>query len=285
MENSNKMKRILVPTDFSPTAEKAFRFALDIATKTKGTVILYHVYTPVESTTIDTVQKRKQYNAQTETNLVKRLQRLKKKVTGNAVDISVSTVLGRTPIIDNILGFAEDNQIDLIVMGTQGGSGLKKAIVGSVAGRIIENSDVPVLLVPEKFEWKEPEQIVFSTNYQKTDKQALSLILSLAKLYAAKVIIVHLYDVYALDEKEKTEFETNAYAMQKIFNKFNLKFQLLKTSSVTETMENLYKEIPYDMVAMVRRKKTFMERFFLKSFTKNMAYITNHPLLVVPEEE
>lgn len=279
------MKRILVPIDFSPTAEKAFRFALDIATKAKGTVTLYHVYTPVESPFIDTGQKSKQYNTQTETNLVKRLQRLKKKVTADNVDVPVSTVLGRTPIIDNILGFAEDNQIDLIVMGTQGGSGLKKAIVGSVAGRIIENSDVPVLLVPEKFEWKEPEQIVFSANYQKTDKQALSLILSLAKLYAAKVIIVHLYDVFAMDEKEKTKFETYAYTMQKEFNKFNLKFQLLKTSSVTETMENLYKKIPYDMVAMVRRKKTFMERFFLKSFTKNMAYITNQPLLVVPEEE
>ena len=55
------MKRILVPADFSPTAEKAFRFALDIATKTKGTVILYHVYTPEESTFIDTEQKSKQY--------------------------------------------------------------------------------------------------------------------------------------------------------------------------------------------------------------------------------
>lgn len=280
------MKRILVPTDFSPTAEKAFLFALDIATKAKGTVILYHVYKPEESSFIDTEQKREQYNTQTETNLVKRLQRLKKKVTANTTDVPVSTVLGRTPIIDNILGFAEDNKINLIVMGTQGASGLKKVVIGSVAARIIENSDIPVLLVPEKFEWKEPEQIVFATNYQKTDKQVLSMILSMAKLYSAMVTVVHLYNVYAMEEeKEKTDFDAYAYALQREFNEFNLKFQLLKTSAVTETMENLYKEVPYDMVVMVRRKKTFMERFFLNNFTKNMAYVTNRPLLVVPEEE
>ena len=279
------MQRILVPTDFSPTAEKAFRFALDIATKAKGTVILYHVYTPEESTFIDTEQKSKQYNTQTETNLVKRLQRLKKKVTAHTADVPVSTIVGRSPVIDNILGFAEHNHIDLIVMGTQGASGLKKIIIGSVAARIVEKTDIPVLLVPEKFEWIEPKRIVFITNYLQTDRQALSGVLALAKLYEAALTIVHLVDVFAKEENEKIDFDNYAHAMHRELNEFNLKFKLLKTSSVTETMENLYKEIPYDMLAMVRRKKSFLKKFFLKSFTQNMAYVTNQPLLVVPEEE
>ncbi len=282
------MKRILVPIDFSPTSEKAFRFAVDIASKANGTVILYHVFTPVGSTFIGTEKTRKQYNTQTEANLVKRLQRFKKKVISRDGNISVSTVLGRSPIIDNILGFAEHNQIDLIVMGTQGASGLKKVIIGSVAARIIEKSDVPVLLIPEKFEWKEPEQIVFTTNYEQIDKQALSLVLALANLYNANVTVLHLLSAYTAEaekEKEETEFDTYAYTLQKSFNDFKIKFKLLRTSSIIETMEDLHNEISYDMVAMVRRKKTFMERFFLKSFTQNMTYITTHPLLVVPEEE
>ena len=279
------MQRILVPTDFSPTAEKAFRFALNIATKAKGTVILYHVYTPVESPFIDTGQKSKQYNTQTETNLVKRLQRLKKKVTAHTADVPVSTIVGRSPVIDNILGFTEHNHIDLIVMGTQGASGLKKIIIGSVAARIVEKTDIPVLLVPEKFEWTEPERIVFITNYLQTDRQALSVVLALAKLYGAALTVVHLVDVFAKEEKEKIDFDNYAHATHRELNQFNLRFKLLKTSSVTETMENLYKEIPYDIVAMVRRKKSFLKKFFLKSFTQNMAYVTNQPLLVVPEEE
>ena len=283
------MKRILVPTDFSPTAEKAFRLALNIASKSKGTIILYNVYTPVEkSTSIALNEKSKESNIQTEAKLMKRLERTKKKVMANGMDVPVSTEVGRSPIINNILGFAEDNHIDLIVMGTQGASGLKKVFVGSVASRIIEKSDIPVLLVPEKFEWKEPEQICFATNYQQTDKQALTLVLALAKLYNTGVTVLHFLSAYTEEkekEKKQNDFDSYAYALQRKFNKSNLQFHLLNTSSVTETMENLDKKFPYDMLAMVRRNKSFLERFFLKSFTQNMAYTTRKPLLIVPEEE
>jgi nucleotide-binding universal stress UspA family protein len=282
------MKRILVPTDFSPTAEKAFRFAIDIASRGKGTVILYHTYILVESTFIGTEKTRKQYNTQNEANILKRLQRLRKKVLGDSTDVSVSTIAGRSPLIDNILGFAEHNHIDLIVMGTQGASGLKKTIIGSVAARVIEKSDLPVLLVPAKYELEEPRQIVFATNYQKTDKQALTLVDAMAKLYNADTTVLHFLSVYnaeSVKEKGKADFNTYAYHLQREFNESNMKFHLLETSSVIETMETLDKNFPYDIMAMVRRKKTFLEKFFIKSFTQNMAYITKKPLLIVPEAE
>lgn len=284
----DKMKRILVPTDFSPTAEKAFRFAVDIAAKAKGTVILYHTFIPVESTFIGTEKTRKQYNTQSEANIVKRLQRLKKKVTGNTIDVAVSTIIGRSPLINNVLGFAGNNQCDLIVMGTQGASGLRKTIIGSVAARVIEKSDLPVLLVPAKYELEEPRQFVFATNYHKTDKQALTLVVAMAKFYNAGVTVLHLPGNYTSEkdkEKKQTDFDTYAYALQRTFNESKMKFHLLETSSVIETMENLDKKFPYDMMAMVRRKKSFLENFFIKSFTENMAYLTKKPLLIVPETE
>jgi nucleotide-binding universal stress UspA family protein len=282
------MKRILVPTDFSPTAEKAFRFALDLAKKAKGTVILYHTYLPVESTFVGTEKSRTQYNAQAEANIAKRLQRLKKKVTGDAAEVTVSTVVGRSPLIDNILGFAEHNHIDLIIMGTQGASGLKKTIIGSVAARVLEKSDLPVLLVPSKYELEEPRKFVFATNYQPADKQALTMIEAMSKLYNADITVLHFLSAYTAESdkvKERNDFDTYAFAIQRDFNGSNLKFHLLETLSVTETMETLDKKFPYDIMAMVRRKKTFLERFFIKSFTQNMAYVTKKPLLVIPEEE
>ncbi len=282
------MKQILVPTDFSPTSEKAFRFALDIATKAKGTVILYHTYIPVESTFIGTEKTRKQYNSQNEANIVKRLQRLRKKVLGDSTDVSVSTITGRSPLIDNILGFAEHNHIDLIVMGTQGASGLKKTIIGSVAARVVEKSDLSVLMVPAKYELEEPRQIVFATNYQKTDKQALTLVDAMAKLYNADTTVLHFLSVNNTEsekEKERADFNIYAYHLQREFNESNMKFHLLETSSVIETMETLDRKFPYDIMAMVRRKKSFLEKYLIKSFTQNMAYITTKPLLVVPEEE
>jgi nucleotide-binding universal stress UspA family protein len=282
------MKRILVPTDFSPTAEKAFRFALDLAQRAKGTVILYHTYIPVESTFVGTEKTRKQYNTQTEVNIVKRLQRLCKKVTADTTGVTVSTIVGRSPLIDNILGFAEHNQVDLIVMGTQGASGLKKTIIGSVAARVVEKSNLPVLLVPEKYEMAEPGQFVFATNFSTTDKAALTSVGEIAKLYNAGITVLHFLSFYtAMAEKEKgkKDFDTYAHYLQRELNKYKIHFHLLEVESVSETMETLEKKFPYDIMTMVRRKKTFLEKFFVKSFTQNMAYITKKPLLIVPEAD
>lgn len=282
------MKRILVPTDFSPTAEKAFRFALDLARRSKGTVVLYHTYIPVENTFIGTEKTRKQYNAQSEVNIVKHLQRLSKKVKADTAGVAVSTIVGRSPLVDNILGFAEDNHIDLIVMGTQGCSGLKRTIIGSVAARIVEKSDLPVLLVPEKYELMEPGKFVFATNFSNVEKVALAKISEMANLYNAGITIFNFLSIHATHaekEKEKNDFDTYAHYLQKELSTYKIHFHLLEVSSVTETMETLDKKFPYDVMAMMRRKKTFLKNFFTKSFTQNMAYVTKKPLLIIPEEE
>ncbi len=279
------MKRILSPTDFSPAAENAFAFAVDIASRSGGTVILYHAYTPVESPYVETPENRARFNAQTETELVKKLERLKKKIAGKT-GVPVSTILGRTPLIDNILGFAEQQYADMIVMGTQGAGGLKKLVLGSVASRITRKSDIPVLLVPEKYQWKEPSQIVFATDYRETEKKALRFVRDLAKLYDAETTLVHLHETYALQElTEKSRLESYAAALEKELQDPRLKFRLIGAYSVADTIETLDKEIPYDLMVLVRRTKGAAESFLNKSFTRHMAFACKKPLLVIPEQE
>lgn len=280
------MKRILVPTDFSPTAERALRFALDFAERYSGTVILYHVHKPVTNEFVGTIEARDMYNKQTEINLVKKMQRLKKKVTEDNNSVAVSTVLGRSPVINNILGFAEANRIDMIIMGTQGATGLRKTIIGTVAGKIAEQADIPVMLIPGKYDWKDPTHLVLASNYSRADKEALTLLLSIAKLFKSRVTVLHLRNAYltpAEKEKVQTDFDAYAFELQREFNEHKIKFSLLDTDSVTETMENLDKKIPYDIIGMVRSKKGFYEKFFIGSFTKTMACITKQPLLIIPE--
>jgi nucleotide-binding universal stress UspA family protein len=226
-----------------------------------------------------------------EINNLKRLQRLKKKVlTDTKKEVTVSTLVGRIPVIKNILELVEDNHIDLIVMGTQGATGLKKITVGSVAAKVMEKSEIPVLLVPEKFVWRKPKEILFTTTISKSDNQAFPVLVRFANLYDAQITVVNLRDPHQLDGfKEKEDpiaigFEMYAYSVQRTFDYANIQFRQLETFPVAKTMENLYKEIPYDLLVMTRRKLDFPDRFFQKSFTKKMAYITTQPLLIVPEK-
>lgn len=279
------MKQILVPIDFSPTSKKAFRYAVDLAFKSSGSVVLYHLYTPGKTRTKGVFETLEGYDKQTESNYLKRLQRLKKKVLSESGEVPVSTVVGRSPVVNNILKFAESNHIDLIVMGTQGADGLKKVTVGSVAARVMKESQIPVLLVPEKFEWKLPETIVFTTGFHDADREALFPLFQMAELYNAGIIFVNLYDPQnPMAETNKNKFETFAYGLKREFSDLRIQFNQVQTSSVEKAMETLHEEVPYDLLVMARRKLGFMGRFFQKSFTKKMAYITALPLLIIPEK-
>jgi nucleotide-binding universal stress UspA family protein len=278
------MIRILVPTDFSPTAERAFRLAAELASKTKGTIILFHANEKEEIPYFDSIEKKNEYQKQLETKQLKRLQRLKKKVVSPEMNVMVSTIVSQKPVVKNMLSFAKQNQVELIVMGTQGASGLKKTIVGSVTSNIIERSKIPVLVVPEKYEWKNPKEIVFATDYHCEDRPALSFTLSVAKVFNANVTVVHVNH----DEIEKDTaqcFSNYAYFLQRTFNDAQIKFKELKSTHIKDALEHLHDTIPFDIMVMVRRNKKFLDKLFLKSFTKNMACTTKLPLLVVPEEE
>ena len=278
------MKRILVPVDFSPTSKKAFRFAVDIASKSGGSIVLYHLYTPGTRAALGLKENLKEYNKFIEGTSLKRLQRLKKRVLGDTPEVQVSTIVGRTPVINNILGFAEHNHIDMIVMGTQGSGGLKRVTIGSTATKIIAKSDIPVLLVPEKFERKLPEKIVFASNFHKADRKALPVAFEITRLFGALLTFVNLSDPDGLlAESDQNNFEIYAFGLQREFNDTRIQFKQIKTS-IVKKIENLYEQIPYDLLIMARRKLGLLDRFFQGSFTKKMACITTFPLFIIPEE-
>lgn len=281
------MKRLLVPIDFSPNSKKAFRYAVDIASKSGGSIILYHLFRPLKSSEAGVPFDTREHNMHLEEINLKRLQRLKKKVLADTkTEVPVSTVVGRIPVVKKILEFAKQNQIDVIVMGTKGATGLKKITIGSNAGKVMERSAIPVLLIPEKFVRKNPEKILFTTTICKLDNEAFPVLLSLVGLYNSELTIVNLRDPHQLyGYKEKEEFEMYAYTVQRTFDDVNLRFRQLDTFSVEKTMENLHEEIPYDMLIMLRTKKSLLQKIFTASFTKSMAFIAERPLLIIPQEK
>jgi len=279
------MIRILVPTDFSRTAERAFRFAAELASKTKGTIILFHVNEKEEVPYLDAVEQRNEYQHQLETKQLKRLQRLKKKVVSREMNVIVSTIVSQPPVAKNILSFAKQNHVELIIMGTQGVSGLEKTLIGSTTSQVVDKSPIPVLVIPEKYEGKDPKEIVFATNYHCEDRPALSFTLSLAKVLNADVTVLHINNIETVEKDNAHCFSNYAYFLQRTFNDSHIKFKELQSHSIKDSLEHLAESVPFDIMVMVRRNKKFLEKIFLKNLTKNMACTTRLPLLVVPEEE
>ncbi len=136
-------EEILVPTDGSPTAEAALEHAVDIARRYDARIhALYvvdtNVYTTLETGT-DMVIRALEDEGQ------KAVERVES--AAEAADLRVtSSVVTGVPSRD-IVSYARDHDVDLVVMGTHGRTGLDRYILGSVAERVVRRADVPVMTV------------------------------------------------------------------------------------------------------------------------------------------
>ncbi len=137
---------ILVPTDFGEQADKAVRYALELAKKLDARVELVHVWSipivsypdmmvPLPATVIDDVARDAQ----------ERMERAvaQNKTPGIAVSGAVVCGDARQSVIET----ADQHQANLIVMGTHGRRGLKRAVLGSVAEAVVRHAHCPVLVV------------------------------------------------------------------------------------------------------------------------------------------
>lgn len=140
-------KRILVPVDFSPHADEAIATAADLSKRYDASVTLVHVYETVAYTLPEGyVLYTPQQLADIMTEFQKLLASARKKAEA-AGALRVETTQLQGPVANEITGFARDKGFDLIVMGTHGRSGLKHALLGSVAERVLRKASCPVLAV------------------------------------------------------------------------------------------------------------------------------------------
>ena len=140
------LSRILVPLDFSTHSLGALEYARKLAEKFDSELILIHVVEPMVYMTdfnlgqisIPTIEKELVKKAEDE------LKKLKDKI-GDRFKVKVIVKLGK-PFIE-IVQVAKDEDIDLIVMGTHGHTGVEHILFGSTAEKVVRKSPCPVLTV------------------------------------------------------------------------------------------------------------------------------------------
>lgn len=134
-------EQILVPTDGSEGAEAAAERGLELAATFDASVHALYVVEEVPASDaapgsyIDAVEGRA---ARATGNIAER---------GTALDVDVIEERREGTPHEEILDYVETNDIDCIVMGTQGRTGLDRYLLGSVAEKVVRLSDVPVLIV------------------------------------------------------------------------------------------------------------------------------------------
>jgi universal stress protein A len=145
-----KIKTILVPTDFSSESKKALRYAVSFAEQFGAGIILLHVleqpiypaelgYTPVEFPKL-------------QDSLTSELKARLKAIVDEDLQLSfdVESVVQMGQVFQTIDGVAKEKNVDLIIIATHGYTGLKHALLGSTAEKVVRYAPCPVLVVREQ---------------------------------------------------------------------------------------------------------------------------------------
>ncbi len=274
------MKKILVPTDFSDNAYKAAEYAIKIADYLNGTVTLYHAF-QIQSTTGSFASTKHFIEADASDRMNEFAQKLAPIANANAnangVELETKVVQGDT--IACITDRANKMGYDLVVMGTKGATGLKEVFIGSVTSTILKKVDIPVLAVPDKFDFDIVKKIVFAVDSKGIDKvESVKPLIDLTKLLDATVIIYHLSEG---DEQGDLDIAPAVDLLLKdIKHSF---FTEEKVSSVNESINEFVAKEKADIICMLRRKKTLWDRIFFESSTKREVFDSPVPLLILQD--
>jgi nucleotide-binding universal stress UspA family protein len=276
------MKKILFPIDFSDTADNAFVHALEFAKILNAEIVLLHTF---ELPVFDNQFFPENYAVLFNSLQLSEFDMFKDKIPKlhaiaeklNLDHIKMSHRLMDGNLLFNIKKAIEEENIDFIVMGTNGATGWEAFFLGSNTGNVLSAVDVPVLSVPLESKFKKIETIGFTTRYRNKDKKALMEVLKIAKKTHAKVkcLYVKTMDSDVSDATIK-EWEEE-FAGEPIL------FSIIPTDDVQDTILDfvLFKDI--DVLAMLTYKRNFFVELFKPSLTQKFSNRLNIPILAMHE--
>ncbi len=280
------MKNVLIPTDFSENSWNAIEYALNLYKKTSCNIFLLHIVRvtgyvgndygvfPATETFSDVMIKDAKSQLQ---KLEKRIEKLPLNTRHNFISIVVYGLF-----VDVIRDEVRENNIDIIVMGTKGASGLKEVVLGSNSGDVITKVQCPVLIVPEETEYHKPREIVIPTDYNLFyGITVLNDILKIAQLYNSSIRILHVTKKNEiLNEGQKK----NKELLEAYFNDVDHSFHTLTNNKLEAAIECFIESRDIDMIAMVAKHLNFFQQILFKPSVEEISYHTSIPFLVLHDD-
>lgn len=271
--------KILLPTDFSKLSKVAVLYAAKLAKKLNAEIVLIHAVFINSPPRAQAALKTNQILDAMIDNAKQDFEYLTNEVkqeAGNKIGISYKIVKGY-PVEDVIETFAHNNDIDLIIMGTKGASGLIKVLIGSNATAVIGNSNIPVIAVPEHARFNNIKHIVYASDMLALNKEVKTLI-QFAQLFDSFIHILHIVSSNSKKKIDKIKIQNDLISK---YNYPHISVHVLLNDDIVEAIDEYIADVKADLVAMFTHKPTFFEKLFGKSVTREMAFHSWIPLLAI----
>jgi len=275
------LNHILFPTDFSKNAERALTFAAEIAAQTGARLTLFHASQETMDMAPNFAKSKDETIHDANTHFEKLIKSLKKEEQYK--NLNISTILQSGQPTTSLLNKISEDKPGLVVMGTKGATGSRNAIFGSVTSNVIQKSEVPVLAVPYGSTIDKFKRIIFTTDYKEGDLVALEQTIDFAKLFNSEIEILHVSEKQNLDSEIR--FRGFRELVTSNVDYGNINFHLKYEDDFFPGMADYLVEHETSLMVMVRYKKTFWQKLAERDHSKEMAFYSKVPLLMLVGKE
>jgi len=272
-----KGPNIVLLTDFSPLSKVAIQFALKMAAPLDAHFTILNIVRldgiPKANLKSKQIEKSIAQISQEEGN--KLVHELRAHVKGNYT-IEFKPVKART-VAEMVRKYVDKHPTNMVVMGLQGASALKKARLGGTTVSVIDECNVPVLAIPALAKYHNLQHIVYASDLKNIQKE-LEIIVEFARIFGSTVHMIHVAPV--MDKKLETAVNSAHEIIQKAdYDKID--FKLILEEDITTAIDGYIKKTKADLLTTFTHKLSLEEKLFGKSVTRRLAYQGTIPLLAV----
>jgi nucleotide-binding universal stress UspA family protein len=277
------MKKILVPTDFSPFATNAGKVAFQLARKLEGEVMLLHIIpelknyllAPEPSQTETTWEEK--YLQQAHKNAHRQMAKLIDHEVFPGEKVEQKIVIGN--IYQIICREAQTWGADLIIMGTHGTSHLEDFLVGSNTEKIVRNAPCPVLVVKDKPVNFMLANILFPTNLQENHIEPLIKLREFQRLFDAHIHILFVNSLVGFLSSEEIDLRFQDYIRTAHLSDYT--FHVVAAKTEEGGILALAQQLEIDLIAITTHQRKGLSHFLLGSIAEDVANHASKPVLTL----
>ncbi|MBC5994369.1 universal stress protein [Pontibacter cellulosilyticus] len=273
-----KKLNVMVPVDFTPVSFKAIELLGFLMDKTPIDTQLVHVIqvnaadwagTSESSETIDKEEIKAQEQKATQA-----FAELRKHV-----DFTFTTEILYGGLTTSLAKYADQNQPDLVIMGTEGADGWYEKISGSEAQHVVRHTHVPVITVHQHASITDVHNILWVADFEaeKQPAQSISTIKTLQQLFGAKL---HLLQI--VEKEDKLKEQRILESMEKFANELqlqNYELYLRRDYKVPAGVRNFNQETEMDLVVIGTHARKGFSHIFYGSIAETLVNHCIRPLL------
>ncbi|MBS4014622.1 MAG: universal stress protein [Bacteroidetes bacterium] len=291
---SHRIRKILIPIDFSEFSKNACVYALNLARVYKTEIKILHVYyapivdlvpiTDAYSIQIDMDINLRELESNAKKELIDFVNEIREIASGKGMeDVKISYALKEGIVEDEIIQTALEYKPGIIVLGSKGKGEKQSDIIGSVAYRVIDKSKVPVLAIPQNVVYdikreKEMKSIIYATEFEDSDYSAIRRLMAIVSAFQVKIYCVHV-SKDSLNTLDSIKMDNLMAYFKKINPKKKVEFHLISDEDKLKALQEFAITNKVDLIAMANRKRGILARLFNPDLAKKIIYQGNIPLL------